>query len=119
MIDVSYYKKINGDFHRKVGVIACTERLLDLGIESPNAVGSFRKNLIQELIKFCKLNPKFHMITRIDDRLTVNRYVSGDYIYFIAEGDADPTLELNLPPEAVDHLYAELEHFIRRFGIGF
>ena len=119
MIDIAHYKKLNYEFYLRTGIIACCDQLEELGIEPPDAVGLFRSDRIDELLKYCDSNDGFHIVTRLDDHLTVNKFVRGDYIFRLADGDDDPSLELLFPPEVSDHLFAELAHFIRVCGIGF
>lgn len=119
MIDVAYYKKLNHEFHVKTGIIACCDRLAELGIEPPDVVGSFRSDRIEELLEFCKSNHDFHIVTHIDPSRSVNKFVRGDFIFNLADGDDDSSLELTFPPEVADHFFAELAHFVRVRGIGF
>jgi hypothetical protein len=118
MVDIAYYKKLNGEFHHKVGIISCPEQLETLGIDVPDAACFFRQGRVKELTIFCKNNPGFHIVTHINSFLSVNKFIEGDYIFNLANGDDDPNLELKIPPEVIDHLYAELNHFIRGHGIG-
>ena len=119
MVDIAFYKKLNYEFYCKAGILSSMEELEEIGIEPPDAVGSFRRSRVEELIAFCKENPTYHIVTRINSYLTVNRFVDGDYIFKLANGDNNPNLVLKFPQEVIDHLDAELNHFIRRYGIGF
>ena len=119
MVDIAYYKRINSEFYRRVGVINCVERLNKMGLEPQSIIGTFYLSDIEKLFEICKENPDLHIITYIDSTLTVNRFVHGDFSFRLAEGDIDPTIELRFPPEVGNHLLAELNHFIRRTNIGF
>ena len=119
MVDIAYYKRINSEFYRRVGVINCVLRLNKLGLEPQCIIGTFYLSDIEKLFEICNENPSFHIITHIGSGLTVNHFVQGKYRFRLAEGDSDPSIELRLPPEVCNHFLAELNHFIRRANIGF
>ena len=119
MIDLAYYKRINAEYYRRVGAIGCVERLNAMGLEPMSIIGTFWPKQVQSLLEICAVDTNFHIISDVHPGLSVNRYVEGNCRYQLAEGDKDPTIELYLPPEVVNHLFAELNHFIRRTGFGF
>jgi hypothetical protein len=48
---------------------------------------------VETIRQFCELNPSFHMVTLDDDDMVHNKYIPGNFCYFLAEGDANPELE--------------------------
>ena len=104
-IDIEEYKELSHQFHQKIGIINWYEDIEAIGLSPLDAFGSFRD--IEMLLKFCHDNSKYHIITRLSAYKTVNRFVRGDYIYFLASGDSDPSLEKITPPEIVDHMMRE------------
>ena len=120
-LDLDYYKKLNSDFHRKVGTINWYEDLEAIGLTPLNVGCSFWECHLEMLLKFCHDHPEYHIITRLSAHKTVNRLVRGGYLFSLASGDKDPDLERVYPPEVVDHmmrenqLYLEAVKAFRRF----
>ena len=119
MVDIEYYKRINHEFFKRVGAINCVDRLHEMGLNPTSIIGTFWPRDVPKLIEVCARNPNLHIITNTKLGITVNRYVEGDGRYQLADGDSDPNLELRLPPEVINHIFSELNHLIRRMGIGF
>ena len=119
MIDLAYYKKLNSKFVRRIGIISCADRLIEMGLEPRDISGTFWARDIESLRAVCTNNSKLHIVTNVGLSQTVNKYVEGPHTYRLADGDSDPSLELKVPPEVINHLFAELDHFIRRANIGF
>ena len=119
MLDIEYYKELNSKFLRKIGVISCADRLIEMGLEPRDVSGIFWARDTESLEAVCRIQSDLHIVTNVAPCHTVNRYVEGRYKYWLADGEADPRLELILPPEIVNHLFAELNHFVRRLNIGF
>ena len=119
MIDLAYYKRINHEFYQRVGVINCVERLNKMGLEPRDIIGTFWLKDMEKLMAICKSNKDLHIITYVNACFTANRFVEGRFRFRLAQGDKDPSIELRFPPEVADHLLAELNHFVRRTGIGF
>ena len=112
-MDIDYYKKVNGDFCRRIGMILWHERLHDLGLSPRCVMGSFWGRDIPTLEKFCEENREYHIITTIEPLNTVNRYIQGGLNYHLGDGDDNPELSLKLPPKAMEHLCAETYEIIR------
>lgn len=119
MIDIDYYKDINSKFIRRVGIISCVDRLGAMGLDPRNITGIFWARDIKSLQAVCDAYTDLHIVTNIGLGHTINKYVAGPHKYRLADGDQDPSLELKLPPEVIHHLFAELDHFVRRANIGF
>lgn len=113
-LNIAYYKKLNAEFHDRVGTIDYYEDVEALGLHPRNALGAFKGIDGDFLLRFCENNPDYHIVTRLSAFHTVNRFVRGDFIYNLALGDSDQSLERIYPPEIVDHLMSELELFIKR-----
>lgn len=112
-MDIDYYKRRNGDFYRRIGVVNCANRLTALGLKPRDVIGSFWSEDAVDLLEFCRANPEYHIVTTLSFALTLNRYLKGNYRYRLADGDSDPALKLDFPPEVVAHLDTELDLFIR------
>ena len=119
MIDIEYYKGINSKFIRRVGIISCVDRLVGMGLDPRDISGIFWARDIEALQAVCNMNSDLHIVTNVGLCHTVNQYVEGPHKYRLADGDPNPNLELKLPPEIINHLFAELDHLIRRANIGF
>ena len=112
-MDIDYYKKVNGDFCRRIGVIYCADRLHALGLVPRCIMGSFWERDIPTLEKFCEENPEYHIITHVKALHKINRYVKGGLNYSLGDGDDNPILSQKLPPEAMEQLCAETYEIIR------
>ena len=112
-IDLEYYKEQNNQFYETVGIISWYEDLEAAGLSPNNVICNFGKPHIEMLLNFCLKNPKFHIVTTLSDYKTVNRFIRGDYIYSLASGSNDPSLELISPPELVDHMMRENLLFLK------
>ena len=113
-MDIRYYKHLGHTFKERTGTILWYEDLLELGLEPRNVAASFYESDCNLLQSFCRENPEFHIVTRISDYLTVNKFVPGNHLFRLARGDQDPELELVYPPEIVDHLMGEIELIVKR-----
>lgn len=48
---------------------------------------------VETIRQFCALNPSFHMVSFSYDDMLYNKYIPDQLMYFLADGDADTTLE--------------------------
>lgn len=108
MADVTHYKKLNGDFCRRTGLISNPDKLALLGLHPRDAAGGFWTDDGKRLSAFCRKNPDYHIISIVNPGYKVNRFVAGCYRYYLAKGDDNPDLQLEYPPEVVNHLNSEL-----------
>lgn len=119
MVDLAYYKRINSQFLQQVGIIDCVERLEGLGLVARDISGIFWSRDLDHLTRVVNNHKDLHIGTNLEVGHSVNRIVQGKHKYWLADGDNDPNLELYLPPEIVNHLFAELNHFIRGMNLDF
>jgi hypothetical protein len=61
-----------------------------------NIGGVYNKSQVGALIEFCKSNLAYHIITSVNPGCLANRYVPGRKIYFLADGDSNGNLVLNI-----------------------
>ncbi|MBM4253795.1 MAG: hypothetical protein FJ146_17650 [Deltaproteobacteria bacterium] len=89
------------DFSRRVGLIKNYYDLERLGLTGHDFCGKFPSCFLPRLIRFCKENPRYHVVSSDGPGRLINRLVEGKCFYLIGNGDKDPALELNylLDPE--------------------
>lgn len=113
-LDIAYYKRINSEFHRRVGTLNWYEDLEALGFTPDCVIGAFYLSDIPALQQFCLSNSKYHIVTYISSLVMVNRFDKSGRFYFLADGDKDPSIELVFPQEVDDHLAAEFHLLLNR-----
>lgn len=113
-LDINYYKRINSDFERRVGVLNWYEDVEALGFTTDCFTGAFYHRDIPMLKNFCFDNPQFHIVTFFSITHSVNRIDHSGKAFFLANGEKDPSLELNLPQEVRDHFASELKLLLNR-----
>ena len=82
-------------FESKVGLIRNYYHLEFVGIQAQSVSGCFRLDSAEMLLEFCLTNPEFHIVSCVAPGRYVNYYEPGDHVYFLADGDRNPTLVLN------------------------
>ena len=110
-------KEANYQFHLQTGMILCLDRLTAMGLHPRLPLGSFFEEDSQKLIKFCEENSRYHIVTTISAALRINKFVPGGWCYYLADGDNDPTLQLEFPPEAMKECEAETAMIVRRLMV--
>ena len=90
---VLYFK--SRDFYQRVGVINNFHELEWLGLAGHDFSGTFGSWMLPELIRFCRDNPEYHILSSNGPGRVVNQLLEGKVYYMIANGDRDPTLTLN------------------------
>ena len=113
-MDISYYKRLNGEFSRRIGLMTYYVDLEKLGLSPRSAIGTFWPRDIPILLEFCRKNPNYHIVTDVKSGGRVNKYVEGNHMYKLAKGDTDPDLQLQFPQEVKNHISAELYLLGRR-----
>ena len=83
-------------FYLRVGIISVYEDLEWLGLETKGMFcGSITERQVHLLHEFCEKNPGYHIVTMTATGQMENRYVPGQGVYKLAEGDPNPHLVLN------------------------
>ena len=104
-------------FYERIGVIYSYLELLSLGFDrSETFCGFFTGRQVAELVAFCEKDPCYHIVTITDQGRFENRYVPGKRCYYLADGDQDPHLVLNLFLTKNAELFAE-ESFAKAFAV--
>ncbi len=67
-------------------------------IEPDSVIGFFHRKRLGELQEFCRSNPSYHIISGIKYSFyLLNRPVEGADLYYLGEGDSDPTIKYIFP----------------------
>jgi len=82
-------------FDERVGLILNYYSLEFLGLAGQGFSGCFGPNSSADLLEFCRANPEFHVVTCVAPGRYVNKYQDGGHLYFLGQGDRNPTLVLN------------------------
>ena len=84
-----------GYFLKRVGRIWIYDELKFLGIEPECLTGRFRSKSLPILLDFCASDPMYHIISCQNLRMH-NKYIADANGYYLADGDNDPSLEVDL-----------------------
>ena len=82
-------------FFKRVGKIWIYEELKFLELEPQMMTGEFWSGSVQLLIDFCDSNPGYHIITSTDGKV-FNKFIAKAHFYYLADGDTDPDLVVDL-----------------------
>jgi hypothetical protein len=82
-------------FFKRVGQIWIFEELMFLGVEPERLTGRFRSKSVHLLQDFCAKEPGYHIISCQDYKI-YNRYLAKANGYYLADGDNDPNLMVDL-----------------------
>ena len=94
-------------FFNRVGIVGHYEELEWLGFKVECFAGSFRSERVPELQRFCQENPEYHIVSYTGDGRYENKYVPGQVLYRLANGDRNPILVLNHLVDPKQALVAE------------
>jgi hypothetical protein len=83
------------EFFKRVGRIWIYEELMFLGIEPETLAGKFRSGRLHLLQEFCLNDPDFHIVSCQDYKI-YNKYIPDANGYYLADGDNDPNLMVDL-----------------------
>ena len=83
------------EFFDRVGIVGNYLELEWLGFKIESFSGSFRSERLPDLQHFCHENLDYHIVTYTGKGRYENRYVPGNVIYRLANGDRNPCLVLN------------------------
>jgi len=81
-------------FDDRVGKMEFTD-LLPYGIDPDGLCGDFWGARVVELQNLCRHWPELHIISEFDDR-RINRFDASDTMFYLGNGDKDPSLEVSL-----------------------
>ena len=84
-----------GQFFKRVGQIWIYEELMFLGIDPETLAGRFRSESLHLLQELCAKEPTFHIIS-CEDYKIYNKYIPNANGYYLADGDKDPSLMVDL-----------------------
>ena len=82
-------------FYNRVGRIWIYEELMFLGIEPETLTGKFRSGRLGLLQALCAKEPEFHIVSCQDYKI-YNKYIPDANGYYLADGDKDPSLMVDL-----------------------
>ena len=63
-----------------------------LGIDPSREFGDFYVDRLDDLLKFCKNNPQYHIISNLSSGVSLNSPSLAAYSYELGQGDSDPDL---------------------------
>ena len=105
-----YVKEVTDDyevFYKRTGLIYDYQKLELLGFKMFSFAGHFQLSSVPSLMEFCKINPKYHIITTTNPGRYENRYVPDKRSYYLGDGDKNKNLVLNLCLHKSPDLFAE------------
>jgi len=82
-------------FYRRVGKIWMYEELMFLGLEPELLNGLFGSQASQLLLDFCTGEPGYHIVSCQGFKI-YNKYMPNANGYYLADGDSDPYLMVDL-----------------------
>jgi hypothetical protein len=83
-------------FYGRTGIICNNEQLEWLDLHPHESFGLFDESQAAVLLDFCANNPQYHIISGTQPGRMENRFVPGQRIYYLADGDDYPHLVLNI-----------------------
>ena len=100
-------KRRNIEFQNRVGKLSYRD-LVEIGLKSSCITGSFYPCDLKILTEFVWKNPDFHIISYLDTGEYVNHFSAQGRMFFLADGDPDPSLHYKAPPRMVSQAKAML-----------
>ena len=94
-------------FFERTGTLRYYEDVEALGFETFDVIGHFMGSRAEELVGFCTDQPNYHIVTVTRSGYYENRYVPGQSLYYLANGDSNPNLVLNIFLHKHPELFAE------------
>ena len=82
-------------FCKKTGILFNQSQFAPTPFRPDNVSGVFGESFKTALLEFCRLNPRYHIISATDG-VFENKYAPNRNLYMLAEGDNNPNLVLNL-----------------------
>ena len=96
-------------FFKRVGKIWIYEELKFLDLEPQMMTGEFWSGSVQLLIGFCEANPGYHIISNSDGKV-FNKFIPKADVYYLADGDTDPDLMIDLWAALKVQDFLEIRH---------
>ena len=75
------------EFIKVTGKILDSEMLERLALHPSTRLGVFEREQLPELVKFCKTNQQYHIISVVSDCMLVNTVKQDATMYFLGTGD--------------------------------
>ncbi len=79
------------EFRRRTSVLVDYE-FEDVNIIPDSIIGVFNHHRLEELLKFCKENPDYHIISEVSYSLYFNKVLPQAEQFYLGQGDANPDL---------------------------
>lgn len=73
------------------------DEVVRVGLNPDSLVGLFLPHQAEVLVRFCKRNPSYHIISQLSGRC-VNRFVETAILFSLGDGDSNPQLEFEDVP---------------------
>ncbi len=81
-----------GEFYSDVGLLGHIDDFEGLQIRPCRLLGSFDEHRLPELIAFCENNPRFHIISCMDEGALLNKFDEDGLFFKLGKGDSDPKI---------------------------
>ncbi|MBM4253599.1 MAG: hypothetical protein FJ146_16650 [Deltaproteobacteria bacterium] len=95
------------EFRDRVKLICSYKEIEWLGLEPKSISGMFFRDDATTLLRFCRENPSYHIVTITGPTRYENRFIADQRIYLLAQGDSNPQLLLNWSLARDFHLQLE------------
>lgn len=72
-----------------IGMLISSESFEPLTISPCTQFGHFDRKRVDDLLAFCLANPDFHIASRLNPNVVINRLALGAKTFYLASGDRD------------------------------
>ena len=80
-------------FWNKVGLLADLKNSYGIDLEPCwGILGLFKPHRLSELKKYVEEHPEYHIISKLENDMMINKIIDNSIGYFLAEGDKDPEI---------------------------
>jgi hypothetical protein len=83
------------EFYARVKIVHPHTELEPLGLQPDSISGMFFDSSVEQLVEFCARNPTYHIVTSLGEGRNINKFVPGQRVYSLAQGDKNPCLMLS------------------------
>lgn len=80
------------DFCEQVRLLRQRDKLWALGLDPKSISGIFDRDDLRDLAAVCMEHPAYHVVSFLRGSLVVNRLEPAGFMFFLAEGNKDPSL---------------------------